>query len=83
MRGIFISCILFTFYIQAVEINITLVLQPMLWPERLRKHNSNHKGFTGNVSDWKFVYTEIFNDRKQAMNRELEIKRWKSRKRII
>ncbi|MEY5047553.1 MAG: hypothetical protein RLZZ175_912 [Bacteroidota bacterium] len=28
--------------------------------ERLRKHNSNHKGFTGKASDWEIVYSEQF-----------------------
>ena len=28
--------------------------------ERLRKHNSNHIGFTGKASDWKVVYFETF-----------------------
>ncbi len=50
--------------------------------ERLRKHNSNHKGFTGNVNDWKIVYTENFKTKKEALAREVEIKKWKSRKRI-
>ena len=51
--------------------------------ERLRKHNSNHKGFTGSKADWIIVYTENYNDKKEAMHRELEIKAWmKSRKRI-
>jgi putative endonuclease len=31
--------------------------------ERLRKHNSNHKGFTGKTADWKVVYTENFNSK--------------------
>jgi putative endonuclease len=26
----------------------------------LRKHNSNHKGFTANIGDWKLVYSESF-----------------------
>ncbi|MBL7870279.1 MAG: GIY-YIG nuclease family protein, partial [Cyclobacteriaceae bacterium] len=26
--------------------------------ERLRKHNSNHKGFTGKFQDWKIVFIE-------------------------
>ena len=26
--------------------------------ERLRKHNSNHKGFSGKVGDWTIVYTD-------------------------
>ncbi len=29
-------------------------------PERLRKHNTNHKGFTGKTSDWKIFYSEQF-----------------------
>ena len=29
--------------------------------ERLRKHNSDHKGFTGKAGDWIIVYSEIFN----------------------
>jgi putative endonuclease len=28
--------------------------------ERLRKHNSVHKGFTGKFNDWKLVYHEAF-----------------------
>ena len=50
--------------------------------ERLRKHNSNHKGFTGNCSDWKIVYQEKFTEKQQANKRENEIKNWKSRTRI-
>ncbi|MEN9963268.1 MAG: hypothetical protein RL582_363, partial [Bacteroidota bacterium] len=26
--------------------------------ERIRKHNSNHKGFTGGRGDWTLVYQE-------------------------
>ena len=50
--------------------------------ERLRKHNSNHKGFTGKVADWRIVYTESFIQKNEAMKRELQIKKWKSRKLI-
>jgi putative endonuclease len=49
---------------------------------RLRKHNSNHKGFTGKNDDWKIVYAEEFDSKQPAMQREIEIKKWKSRKRI-
>ncbi|MDC7993475.1 GIY-YIG nuclease family protein [Altibacter sp. HG106] len=47
--------------------------------ERLRKHNTHHKGFTGKVNDWKLVYTEIFQTKKEAYLREREIKAKKSR----
>ena len=50
--------------------------------ERLRKHNSNHSGFTGKVSDWQIVFTQKFEEKSEAMKREKEIKSWKSRKAI-
>ncbi|HWK99977.1 MAG TPA: GIY-YIG nuclease family protein [Parapedobacter sp.] len=51
-------------------------------PERLRRHNSNHRGFTGSASDWELVYHEIYASKPAVMFREREIKSWKSRKRI-
>ena len=50
--------------------------------ERLRRHNSDHKGFTGRVGDWRIVYTEEFRTKEDAYKREREIKAWKSKKRI-
>lgn len=50
--------------------------------ERLRRHNSNHKGFTGKAGDWQIVYTEEFLTKEAAYAREREIKSWKSKKRI-
>ena len=50
--------------------------------ERIRKHNSNHKGFTGKTNDWILVYKETFIDKSVAIKRERQIKAWKSRKRI-
>ena len=50
--------------------------------ERLRKHNSNHKGFTGGYGDWKIVHTEPFETKEKAYARERELKSWKSRERI-
>ena len=50
--------------------------------ERVRKHNSNHQGFTGHTGDWKLVYSELFETKDAAMNREKQIKNWKSRKMI-
>ena len=47
--------------------------------ERLRKHNTNHKGFTGGKGDWTLVYTESFDSASDARKRELQIKKWKSR----
>jgi putative endonuclease len=50
--------------------------------ERLRRHNSDHKGFTGKTGDWAIVYTEIFTTKKEAYQQERKIKAWKSRKMI-
>ena len=50
--------------------------------ERLRKHLSNHKGFTAKVKDWKIVYFEILENKSLAYKRELEIKSWKSKTKI-
>ncbi|MCC7030906.1 MAG: GIY-YIG nuclease family protein [Chitinophagaceae bacterium] len=50
--------------------------------ERLRKHHSKHKGYTGGVGDWKIVYTESFETVEEARAREVQIKKWKSRKKI-
>ena len=47
--------------------------------ERLRKHNSNHKGFTGSVADWKLMFSELYYSKQEAMQREKQIKNWKSR----
>ncbi len=50
--------------------------------ERLRKHNSNHSGFTGKFNDWKIVYSEKFNTKTEAYARERQVKKWKNRQRI-
>ena len=50
--------------------------------ERIRKHNSNHKGFTGKADDWQIVYKQTFTSKEDAYRREREIKCWKSRKMI-
>ncbi|RLD84112.1 MAG: GIY-YIG nuclease family protein [Bacteroidetes bacterium] len=34
--------------------------------ERLRKHNTNHKGFTGKANDWEIVYSEEFDTKSGA-----------------
>ena len=49
---------------------------------RLKKHNSNHSGFTGHTGDWEIVYSEVFPQRANALARERTIKSWKSRKLI-
>ena len=50
--------------------------------ERLRKHNCNHKGFTGKALDWEVIWMEEWEEESKARARELEIKGWKSKKKI-
>ncbi len=50
--------------------------------DRLRKHNSNHKGFTGKVEDWDIVYSEEYTSKELAYARERQVKKWKSKARI-
>ena len=50
--------------------------------ERLRRHNSNHRGFTGSANDWIYFYVEEFSSKEEAVKREKEIKLMKSREYI-
>ena len=50
--------------------------------ERINRHNTYHKGFTGKANDWKLTYSEAYSSKKEAYARERQIKQWKSRKRI-
>ncbi len=49
---------------------------------RLKKHLSNHKGYTSKAKDWIIVYKEEFQTKSEALFREREIKKWKSSKKI-
>ncbi len=47
--------------------------------QRLNKHLTDHKGFTGKAIDWQIVYTKEFPDKKSALAAERLVKSWKSR----
>ncbi len=51
--------------------------------ERIRRHNTKHKGFTGKTNDWKMVFSLKFETKKEAYAFERKIKKWKSRPKII
>ncbi|MNJ85888.1 GIY-YIG nuclease superfamily protein [compost metagenome] len=51
--------------------------------ERLKKHNNKNKGFTNQAQDWKIVFRQSFPTKKEALDYELQIKKWKSRKKIV
>jgi putative endonuclease len=50
--------------------------------ERLRRHLSNHAGYTGKSKDWKVVHLEGFPTKTEALAREKQLKKWKSAVRI-
>ena len=41
--------------------------------ERLRKHLSDHTGFTSKSKDWQIVYSELYDNKSAAYQRELKI----------
>ncbi len=47
--------------------------------DRLKKHLSNHSGYTGKAKDWVIVYHEELETKEAARQRELFIKGWKSK----
>ena len=49
---------------------------------RLVKHLQKHKGFTSKAKDWKLKYKEVYTTKSDALKREIQIKKWKSRKMI-
>ncbi len=49
---------------------------------RLKKHLSNHKGYTSIAKDWRLVYTESFDTKSEALKREKQLKSWKNKERI-
>jgi putative endonuclease len=49
---------------------------------RLQQHNAGLSSFTAKANDWVIVYSESFTTRENAMKRERDIKKKKSRKYI-
>jgi putative endonuclease len=50
--------------------------------ERLKRHLSDHKGYTSKAKDWQVVYQENYDSKTDAYKRERQIKSWKSRRKI-
>ena len=47
--------------------------------DRLRKHLTDHDGFTAKAKDWKIVFSKAFDSKSDAYAQERKIKKWKSR----
>jgi len=50
--------------------------------DRLYRHKNSGSKSTKKANDWELKYTEVFTNRLEALNREQEIKKKKSRKYI-
>jgi putative endonuclease len=42
--------------------------------ERIRRHKSNHSGYTGKANDWKIIWIETTNSKSYAQKLEKRIK---------
>ena len=49
---------------------------------RLQRHNTSKKGFTSTGKPWMLRYYESFETKKEAMQREFQLKRQKNREMI-
>jgi len=67
------SCFLDQYYVGSTE---------DILEERLRRHLTNHNGFTSKAKDWLIVYSEQYQNIQEARQREVQIKSWKSKKMI-
>jgi len=50
--------------------------------DRLAKHNRKSNGFSNRGRPWVLVYYESFNSKREAMDRETQLKNWKNRERL-
>ncbi|MFQ6605177.1 MAG: GIY-YIG nuclease family protein [Fidelibacterota bacterium] len=50
--------------------------------KRLARHNAGWSRSTKSGIPWKIVYYEIYENKTDAIKREQELKRWKSRERL-
>ena len=50
--------------------------------QRVERHNTGRSRYTKNRGSWKLLYTEQYDTRAQAMQREQQIKKWKNKKYI-
>ena len=49
--------------------------------DRLAKHNRKSNGFSSRGRPWTVVYSEEYESKNEAMEREKQLKRWKNRER--
>ncbi|AWX43886.1 hypothetical protein HME9304_00878 [Flagellimonas maritima] len=82
MGGLFLYTMFYTYILYSRVLDKFYIGYTENLEARLIKHNQFHKGFTGRAKDWEIKFVEGFVSKTEAMSREKQIKRWKSRKMI-
>ena len=72
--------VFYTYIIFSISLNRFYIGSTADIEERIVRHNQKSKGFTGNKSDWKLVYSESFKTREEAIEREFQIKKIEKQK---
>ncbi|RYU85416.1 GIY-YIG nuclease family protein [Mucilaginibacter terrigena] len=72
----------FTYILYSMSLDKYYVGSTSNLDERVKKHNTNHKGFTGRAPDWVIKWSETLPTKEDAGMRERQIKSWKSKKMI-
>jgi putative endonuclease len=80
--GPFLFRMLFVYILYSASIDRYYVGHSENVEQRLVFHLSGESPYTSRASDWKLVYCEEYSNKKEAVKRELAIKRKKSRKYI-
>ncbi len=75
--------IYFIYILYSVSLDLYYIGSSANPEERLRKHLTNHVGFTSKAKDWLICYSESFLDKAEALKRERQLKSWKSREKIL
>ena len=70
----------YTYILYSATLDRYYVGHTELTPElRLKKHLSDHCGYTGKAKDWQIVFIRAFETKEEAYAFERKIKGWKSR----
>jgi len=72
----------FVYIIYSLKSDRYYVGQSIDVESRLSSHNNGISKYTSVADDWEIVYTEAYPSRSEAIGRERQIKRMKSRKYI-
>jgi len=72
----------YVYILKSLKDNSYYIGQTSNLENRVEQHNRGKSSYTKRKSPWKLVHYEKFHSRKEAMKRERDIKRKKSRKYI-